>query len=90
MDQTEEEEFKEKLESIMREDVDDLAKTAGILASWMSDQKYTIAEQLVILELIRTTVVTGFMTALTRKEIEKHRAKPRQPPVAAMFGGVQN
>jgi len=90
MDQTKEEEFEEKLESIMREDVDDLSKTAGILASWMSDQKYTIAEQLTILEIIRATVVASYMTGVVREEIKKQRAKLRQSAVTGTFSGVQN
>jgi uncharacterized protein YgfB (UPF0149 family) len=82
-----EEEFKEKLDSLMREDIDDLAKTAGILASWMSDQEYTIAEQLTIIELIRATVLVSYMTGMIRKKVE---TRPIQPPAAGMFCDTLN
>lgn len=83
MDETKKEEFKERLESLMREDIDDLAKTAGILASWMADQEYTIAEQLAITELIRATVLVSYMTGAIRKQAHK-------PVVTDVFSGTLN
>jgi hypothetical protein len=51
------EDGKEKMEDALnhlrRDRVDDLAGTASLLGSWMSDKKYTIAEQLAILELLQ-------------------------------------
>lgn len=84
-----EEAFKEKLESLMRGEIDDLAKTAGILASWMSEQEYTIAEQLTILELVRATVLVAYMTGAVRKHGEARPARNR-PTVGydAIPGGL--
>lgn len=81
------EEFEAKIASIMRDDVADLAGTAGILASWMTEQEYTIAEQLVILELIRATILTAYTSSVIRQELEKVRAKPRRSPPAGMWMG---
>jgi len=79
------EEFEEKIASVMRDSVDDLAKTAGILATWMAEQKYTIAEQLAILELVRSTILAGFMTSMVRNEIEKARAAPKRSAATDIF-----
>lgn len=44
-----------------RDRIDDLANTASILGSWMSDQKYTIAEQLSIIELLRSSILVNYI-----------------------------
>jgi dsDNA-binding SOS-regulon protein len=49
------------LNRLRRDRVDDLAGTASLLGSWMSDQKYTIAEQLAILELLRSSILVNYI-----------------------------
>ena len=54
----------EKMENILdrfsRDRVGDLANTAHLLGSWMSEKNYTIAEQLSILELLRSSLIINY------------------------------
>lgn len=53
--------MEQTLDHLRRDRVDDLAGTASLLGSWMSDQKYTIAEQLSILELLRSSILVNYI-----------------------------
>lgn len=71
MDETKEEQFDGMLADIKREDVENLAKSAGILATWMTERRYTIAEQLVITELVRASLVSSYVLMVTQHAISK-------------------
>ena len=53
--------MEQKLDELRRDRVEDLANTAQLLGSWMSDQDYTIAEQLTITELLRSSVLVVYI-----------------------------
>ena len=55
------EKMEQTLNQLRKDRVDDLAGTASLLGSWMSDQKYTIAEQLSILELLRSSILVNYI-----------------------------
>ena len=53
--------MEQQLNQLRRDRVEDLANTAQLLGSWMSDQNYTIAEQLTITELLRSSVLVVYI-----------------------------
>jgi uncharacterized phage-like protein YoqJ len=53
--------MEQTLDHLRRDRVDDLASTASLLGSWMSEKKYTIAEQLSILELLRSSILVNYI-----------------------------
>ena len=54
-------EMEHTLNQLRRDRVDDLAQTASLLGSWMSDQKYTVAEQLATIELLRSSILMNYI-----------------------------
>ena len=54
-------EMQQTLDQLHRDRIDDLAHTASLIGSWMSDQKYTIAEQLATVELLRSSILVNFI-----------------------------
>ncbi|MCK4528950.1 hypothetical protein KAW18_16415 [candidate division WOR-3 bacterium] len=59
------------LNQLRRDRVDDLAGTASLLGSWMSDQKYTIAEQLATIELLRSSILVNYIRMQQMEGMEK-------------------
>jgi hypothetical protein len=59
--------MEDALNQLRRDRVDDLASTASLLGSWMSEKKYTIAEQLSTLELLRSSILVNY---IRRDQIE--------------------
>lgn len=55
------EKMDQALNQLRRDRVEDLATTAGLISSWMSDQKYTIAEQLAVTELLRSSLLVNYI-----------------------------
>ena len=64
-------EMEQTLDHLRRDRVADLAGTASLLGSWMSDQKYTIAEQLSILELLRSSILVNYIRMQQIEGMEK-------------------
>ena len=54
-------EMAQTLDQLHRDRMDDLAHTASLIGSWMSDKKYTIAEQLSIVELMRSSILVNYI-----------------------------
>ena len=50
-----------ELNQLLRERVGDLANTANLLGGWMAEQKLTIAEQLTVTELLRSSILVNYM-----------------------------
>jgi len=54
-------EMEQQLNRLNRDRVDDLAIVAHLLGSWMSERKYTIAEQISIAELLRSSILVNYI-----------------------------
>ena len=72
---TDEEEIKDsnrmeqELNRLRRDSVEDLANTAQLLGSWMAEQKLTVAEQLTVTELLRSSILVGYMHKAQKNEM---------------------
>lgn len=53
--------MEEAVNMLRKDRVEDLATTASLLGSWMSDRKYTIAEQLATVELLRSSILANYI-----------------------------
>jgi len=71
MDEAKEEQFEERLDDIRRDAAENLTKTASVLAGWLAEKKYTVAEQFIIIELLRASILAGYVTAVTHQHIIK-------------------
>ena len=70
-DKNDTDKMEEKLNQLRRDRVEDLAVAASLLGSWMHDRKYTIAEQLAITELVRSSVLVSYIQMQQMEGMEK-------------------
>lgn len=64
------EQFEERIDDIRRDRVDNLTRSARTLIVWMTEQRYTVAEQLVIIELVHASVLGSYMLNIAQAEID--------------------
>jgi hypothetical protein len=53
--------MEDAVNALRKDRVEDLANTASLLGSWMSDQKLTVAEQLATVELLRSSILANYI-----------------------------
>ena len=68
-------EMEQTLNHLRRDRMEDLAVTAHLLASWMSDQKLTIAEQLATIELLRSSILVNYVQMVETNNIRRFMQK---------------
>jgi hypothetical protein len=84
------EKMEDALNQLRRDRVDDLAGTASLLGSWMSDKKYTIAEQLSILELLRSSILVNYIRREQMQGMAKFIAEHPDAKIVTIDGSEKS